>query len=91
MGLDGQRLGPRKSADVLEVARAPGPTPQVVIVVAGDEPDAGGDGRVGCARGEGHHQMGERGCGLLGRAKRQLEHVAEYDQLGWVSARAQRA
>ncbi len=56
----------------------------MVIMVSGDEPDGGGDGGPGCPGGEGHHQMGERGGGLFGRAEGQLEQITQDYEIGGI-------
>ena len=53
----------------------------MVVVIAWDEADHGGDRARRRSRAERCQQMGEGGRGVLGGTQRQFEEVAEYDQL----------
>ena len=74
---------------MFEVARTPSAGPQVVVVVAGHEPDTRCDHRIGGTGTQGRHELGEGGRGIGGRGECELEHVPEHDQLWWVGSRPQ--
>ena len=70
-----------------EVAVVAGPRPEVMVVVAGDEPECGCDGGVGRPGAEAGDELGEGGGGILGSGEGQFEEVAEHDELGRVLPR----
>ncbi len=84
--------GGRLLRQQVQVPVVAGPGPQVVVMVAGDEPEGRADGSTRPTGAECGDELGEGGCSVFGRGEGQLEQVTEHHEVGRIlTALTQRA